>query len=177
MTVWVNADDGGRVVPQRVSIAKGDYGMVVEKDVDDVVAALRVLLANTVSFYLRAHGFHWNVKGPDFAQYHALFEAIYEDVFESVDPIAENILKLNGMAPFRLPELMALRTIVDQPVAAPMPADMTADLLAGNDALLSSLQVAFDAAVGANQQGIADFIAGRIDQHQKWGWQLRSSLM
>lgn len=175
MTVWINRDDALQPTPQRLQMTKA-YDAEVEKDVDAVVSSLRVLLANTISFYLRAHGFHWNVKGPDFAQYHRLFGDIYEDVYESVDDIAENILKLNGMAPFRLPELMALRSIVDQSVATPLPSDMTADLLNGNDAMLLSLRSTFEVATVANEQGIADFVAGRIDQHQKWGWQLRASL-
>lgn len=151
-----------------------------EGDVTDptlaLVASLRRLLSDAITLYLRAHGFHWNVVGADFAEYHALFGAIYEDIFGSVDPIAENIRKMNGLAPFRLPEIMALRSIVDVPVAAPLPAQMTADLLAGNEAILSTLSDAFNAATEADEQGIANFIAERIDAHQKHAWMLRSSL-
>ena len=141
-----------------------------------VVASLRCLLADVVTFYLRAHGYHWNVIGSDFSEYHALFEMIYTDTFESVDPIAENIRKMDGMAPFRLPELMALRSIVDTPISAPLPAVMTADLYAGNDMILASLNASFAVASAANEQGIANFIAERIDAHQKFAWQLKASL-
>lgn len=141
-----------------------------------LIGALRRLLADAISYSLRAHGFHWNVVGSDFAEYHALFGSIYEDVESSVDPIAENIRKMDGLAPFRLPEIMALRSIVDVPVATPMPAEMTADLLAGNETMLVSLNAAFGAADATGEQGIANFIAERIDAHQKIGWMLRSSL-
>jgi hypothetical protein len=36
---------------------------------------------------------------------------------------------------------------------------------------------AFDVANAANEQGIADFCASRIDMHQKWDWQLSSSVI
>ena len=39
------------------------------------------------------------------------------------------------------------------------------------------LKNAFDVANQENEQGIANFIAERIDKHQKWNWQLKSSLM
>lgn len=185
MTVWVNKNEGRQVVAMRGPVRK-DGGMMptdgeVEIEVESTdptatISALRVLLANAVSLYLRAHGFHWNVRGADFAQYHALFEAIYSDVYDSVDPIAENVLKLGGVAPFRLPELMALRTIVDSPVASPMPADLAADLLAANDTMIASLRVAFECAESIDEQGIANFIAERIDAHEKWRWQLSASL-
>ena len=141
-----------------------------------VVVALRRVLSDAISLYLRAHGYHWNVVGSDFSEYHSLFESIYSDIYESVDPIAENIRKMDGLAPFRLPELMALRSIVDQPLGSLLPAVMVADLLVGNEQMLACLNDAFSVATAANQQGIANFIAERIDQHQKWSWQLRSSL-
>ena len=153
--------------------AEGDMPEMMDAK---VVVTLRRLLADAISLYLRAHGFHWNVMGSDFSEYHALFESIYSDIFESIDPIAENIRKLDGVAPFRLPELMALRSITDTPVASTMPADMTRDLLVGNEQILETLNMAFAIANAANQQGVANFIAERIDSHQKWSWQLKSSL-
>jgi len=169
--------------PDRVPVAFRATAAPMAKAEGDVVdgrpmlvGALRSLLADAITFYLRAHGFHWNVIGSDFAEYHALFGTIYEDVFGSVDPIAENIRKMDALAPFRLPEIMALRSLVDVPVATPMPAEMTADLLAGNEAMLIALNNTFAAADAANEQGVANFIAERIDAHQKIAWMLRSSL-
>ena len=61
---------------------------------------LKVLLADTVAMKFTAHGFHWNVEGPDFAQYHEFFETIYVDVDSYIDPLAENIRKLDCYVPF-----------------------------------------------------------------------------
>lgn len=141
----------------------------------DLVASLKSLLADAVTFYLRAHGAHWNVKGSDFAEYHTLFAAIYSDTYESVDPIAENLRKMGAEAPFRLSEFMNLRSIQDVPVMTD-PASLAADLLGANDMLLAALNRAFGTANAANEQGVANFIAERIDAHQKWAWQLRASL-
>ena len=150
--------------------------MPMADDAPALLVMLRRTLADAVTLYLRANGFHWNVIGADFAQYHSLFGDIYSDVYDSVDRIAENIRKMGGIAPFRLPELMALRSIVDAPVESALPVAMAADLLNGNEAMLVTLNAAFVAANAANEQGIANFLAERIDQHQKWSWQLRSSL-
>ncbi len=181
MTVWVNRNEGQQVVAQRGAVSKAEHEMMgVEEDApmnpQMLVSALRVLLADAVSMSLRAQGFHWNVRGSDFAQYHELFGDIYEDVHGSVDAIAENILKSGGVAPFRLPELMALRSIVDSPVASPMPADLAADLLVANDAVLSTLKMAFEIADEVESEGVENYIAERIDQHNKWRWQLSASI-
>ena len=39
--------------------------------------SLKTLLSDIVTFYFMAHGFHWNVEGSDFSQYHGLFADIY----------------------------------------------------------------------------------------------------
>jgi hypothetical protein len=53
---------------------------------------------------------------------------------------------------------------------------LAADLLSANEVVLNELIEAFTCATEMNQQGIANFIAERIDNHQKWKWQLSSSL-
>ena len=141
-----------------------------------VATALRVLLSDVVSFYLRAHGFHWNVEGPDFSEYHALFEAIYSDAYESIDPIAENIRKLGEYAPFTLAAFASARTLDDSQLAKPDAITLASDLLDANEQVLDTLRQTFHAANDADEQGVANFIAERIDMHQKWAWQLRSSL-
>jgi DNA-binding ferritin-like protein len=53
---------------------------------------------------------------------------------------------------------------------------MIEELLANNGQLLELLNKNFAIAEQENQQGIANFIAERIDAHQKHGWMLRSFL-
>ena len=142
-----------------------------------VIGVLERLLSDTVSFYFRAHGYHWNVKGQDFSQFHELFGEIYADAYGSIDPLAENILKLGYKAPFNLGEFMSMRSIQDSEGVAMTPQALTADLARANDVLIDELKAAFDVVEAANEQGIADFLAGRIDSHMKWAWQLKSSLV
>jgi starvation-inducible DNA-binding protein len=135
---------------------------------------LKSLLGDVVTMYFQAHGYHWNVEGQDFSQYHSLFESVYEDVYGSIDPIAENVRKLNDYAPLTLQRFIDERTI-DFKDVEPNPKAMAKELLKTNEALLKQLNDAFAVATKENQQGIANFIAERIDMHQKWSWQLRAS--
>jgi hypothetical protein len=45
-----------------------------------------------------------------------------------------------------------------------------------NEALLAEISECFAMATSEDQQGIANFLADRQDMHQKWNWQLSSSL-
>ena len=157
-------------------MASEEGDMADMNEVPDLNEELTELLADVVSFYFRAHGAHWNVKGSDFSEYHKLFLKIYEDVYESIDPIAENLRKLGSLAPFTLGSFLALRSIEDAPATLQDPMALASDLLAANDIILDELSDAFDCATAYNQQGVANFLAGRIDQHQFWKWQLTASL-
>ena len=124
--------------------------------------------------YFVAHGYHWNVEGQDFSQYHALFADIYEDVYSSIDIIAEDLRKLDEYAPFTLSKFIDLRTVESVEVA-PNPKAMAKALLKVNEGVLVTIGKAFASATKANEQGIANFLAEREDMHKKWQWQLTAS--
>jgi starvation-inducible DNA-binding protein len=136
--------------------------------------SLNVLMSNVVTEYFVAHGYHWNVEGQDFSQYHSLFEDIYTDIYSSIDPIAENLRKLGEYAPFTLGKFTDLRTVESKEVK-PEPKLMAKALLKLNEEVLAQLVDTFKVANDANEQGIANFLAERIDMHQKWSWQLTAS--
>ena len=148
--------------------------MTPEDTNTDLASHLATALADVVVMYFQVHGAHWNVKGPDFAEYHEFFESSYEDVYSSIDPIAENIRKLEDYAPFSLQKFLDLRTLEFKDVQ-PNPKAMAKSLLTANEAVIKTLKKAFTEAEKADEQGIMNFLADRIDHHQKWSWQLKAS--
>lgn len=143
--------------------------------VSNLPEELSELLGTAVQFYFRAHGAHWNVKGADFSEYHKLFQKIYETAYELIDPIAENLRKIGVVAPFHLADFASLGYLKDAtPGQDPM--SLARDLLNANDIFLDQLADVFDCATNYNQQGIANFIAGAIDDQAFYKWQLTASL-
>ena len=150
---------------------------VAEKPQDSSLAAeMNKVIADTFTLYLTAHGFHWNIRGDEFAQNHEFFEEIYEDVWSSIDAWAENVRKIQDTPIFRLEDIMKTREVKDAPAGLTKAPEMFKALLEMNEKVIECLNETFAAATKANEQGIANFAAERIDQHQKWAWQLRSSL-
>lgn len=136
-----------------------------------LVESLRRSMGAAVNLYFAAHAAHWNVEGPDFAQYHELFGEIYNDVYSSIDPFAENIRKLGAPAPAGLASFSG----TNPPTANNSPRALVGALVMMNGQIVSMLKRTFDVANELNEQGVANFIAERIDQHQKWQWFLTSS--
>lgn len=138
--------------------------------------SLKILLATSYAFAVKAQHFHWNVEGPDFPQYHKFFGDIYEEIFDNaIDQAAEYIRTLDSYTPGSLTRLKELSAIEDQ-LKIPRAELMIAELHADNDTLLQMWKQAFHTAEEEDQQGIADFIASRIDAHGKHGWMLKSIL-
>jgi HK97 family phage prohead protease len=137
-----------------------------------LASELSAITSRVVAFYFKTHAAHWNVEGVDFAQYHDMFGEIYTDVHESIDGWAENIRKLGHLAPGSLFAAGAQSPNVSVTSAAAL----TSELIADNAALIESMKQTCKVADELSEHGVADFIAGRIDTHQKWQWFLTSSV-
>ena len=140
---------------------------------ETLIEMMRKVLADTFAMYLKAHNYHWNVEGANFPQYHEFFGNLYEELHGAVDPIAEEIRAMNAYAPGSFSRFLELTEIEDE-LAIPSGIEMAARLSIDNEKVLSTLNLAFKLADELDQQGLADFIAGRIDAHKKHGWMLRS---
>jgi starvation-inducible DNA-binding protein len=149
--------------------------MEKEQQMTELAAALKVTLANVFVMYFKTHSFHWNTEGIEFSQYHDFFGDLYDDVYGSVDPIAENLRKLEVYAPHSLMELYNHKTLMEEN-GIPDIQGMLRAALAANNEVIASLNKVFALATKENKQGLCNFIADRIDTHEKHGWQLRASL-
>jgi starvation-inducible DNA-binding protein len=141
-----------------------------------LVDVLKILYASSYCFVFKAQNFHYNVEGADFPQLHTFFGNLYEEVYDNtIDRAAEYIRTLGSYTPSSLTRFAELTKIQDQ-TKIPRAELMVEELLADNEKLLSMWKEAFSVAEQENEQGIANFIAERIDAHGKWRWQLRSIL-
>lgn len=137
---------------------------------------LKTLLATEYAFVTKAQFFHWNVEGPRFHSLHEFFGDIYDEVYDnSIDRTAEYIRTLEDYTPGSFERFLELSRISGQ-TKVPRAQLMLEELLANNEQMIELLNECFASANEENQQGIANFIAERIDAHGKWGWQLKSFL-
>ena len=137
---------------------------------------MKTLLATEYTFAIKSQYFHWNVEGPDFAQLHEFFGELYEEVNDnSIDRCAEFIRTLDEYTPGSFERFAELSVIQGQ-TKVPRARLMIEELLGNNTQVIDVLNQCFAEAEQENQQGIANFIAERLDAHGKHGWMLRSFL-
>jgi starvation-inducible DNA-binding protein len=136
--------------------------------------AVRVAMADTFAMYLKTHNYHWNVEGEDFFEYHKFFNKLYDELFEAVDVLGEEIRGLNEYAPGSFSRFSELTSIEDA-TTVPDGVTMAANLLKDNDKVIASLTNAFKLAEAADKVGLSNKLQDRIDIHTKHGWMLRST--
>lgn len=142
---------------------------------EQLLDALKRAFANTHAMYIKSHGYHWNGVGNNFPQYHAFFESIYSEVYDSIDSFAEHIRACGGYAPASYTELGRLADIQDE-LGVPAMLDMIQVLYNDNQTVMNSLRAAYEAAESAGEIGLSNYLQDRYDAHTKHAWQLRSTL-
>ena len=135
---------------------------------------LRVALANTFAYYFKAHSFHWNVEGIHFPSLHRLFGEIYEDAWQAVDRLAEELRAVGEYAPVSLSSIQRGSLILGR-TDVPNASDMLVALIADNETVITTLHAAYMEAEANMQHGLSNTLAERLDTHNKFGWMLKAT--
>ncbi len=142
---------------------------------DELVTAMKIVLANTYAMYFKAQGHHWNVEGKDFPQLHDFFSGIYEELIGATDTIAEEIRALDAYAPYGMATLADIATIKDSAIYGNSVPSMLSDLIAANGAVIEALKTAHKLADAEGNRGLVNLLEERLDVHAKHGWMLRAT--
>jgi starvation-inducible DNA-binding protein len=142
---------------------------------EKLTSALRVLLADNVALKHKSQGYHWNVEGDDFPQFHKFFGKIYENFEGATDTFAEWLRMLKMYAPYRITDFFDISTVTE-PILVGDVEPMLKDLYDSVELHIDNLIVAGDLANDAKEYGLANFFAERQTECQKMCWQMRVSM-
>lgn len=140
----------------------------------ELITNMKVVLADTFTMYMKTHGYHWNVIGSDFPQLHEFFGDIYGELHGAADDIAEQIRQIDSFSPGTLTRMIELATVVEDE-KIPVAANMVNNLIAANDAVLTTLMTAYKQADTDEEYGLANFLQDRMMAHKKHGWMLKAT--
>ena len=132
------------------------------------------MLADTCTLYLKTHGYHWNVTGPQFRSLHLMFEEQYVELQVAVDELAERIRTLGPLAPGSYREMASLTRLTEDE-GAPPAVEMVRRLEADNAAVTSTARDVLTSAEAAADAATVDLATRRIAVHEKAGWMLRAT--
>ena len=151
-----------------------DTGFTKEERVD-VARELTKVLADSFAVYMKTHGYHWNVRGPEFFTIHNLLEQQYRDIWEALDDIAERIRALGEVAPQGYSTFANLTSIKDgDPDKEAM--EMLKELRQDHETVIATARAALKAADDDGDDVSVDLLTQRLAAHEKFAWMLRSTL-
>jgi len=136
---------------------------------------MKQLWADNFVVYTKVHGFHVNVTGSDFPQYHVFLEKIYTTIYEYIDRLAEGIRTLDEVAPFSIKRIQQLTQIKDETVV-PDECDMVKELYYDVELLKEDAVAAFDLCQTEKRYGLQNILADYLEDMEKICWMLRASM-
>ena len=80
------------------------------------VELLQSCLAQSTDLQSQAKFAHWNVKGDNFYQLHLVFDSVADEIGKQIDPIAERITQLGGVANGTIRQAVCMSKIGEYPV-------------------------------------------------------------
>jgi starvation-inducible DNA-binding protein len=141
----------------------------------EIATGLNKVLADSYALYLKTHGYHWNVRGPNFQSLHVLLEGQYTEEWTALDAIAERIRALGELAPQGYAAFGNLSSIKDGDPEQDWEG-MLKELKTDNETVIATLRAAFPAADEAGDEATADLLTQRLQAHEKHAWMLRATL-
>lgn len=142
------------------------------QDREKIAAGLKRVLADTYTLYMQTHSFHWNVEGPMFNTLHQMFMTQYNELWLSLDTIAERIRALDFAAPGSYSEIAQLSSIKEA-TTVPEAMMMVSLLAQGHEAVTRTIRSLFPTVEEVNDQATADLLTQRLQTHEKTSWMLR----
>ena len=145
-----------------------------DKERSQSIEFLNKLLADEFTLLVQTLNYHWNLIGPEFHDYHLLFDAQYKQTFEDIDMVAERVRALDGKSLGSMQEFIKHTQIKEEPEKLPLPKQMVANLTKTNEAIISSVRKGITELSKINDHGTVNFLSTLIEAHEKTAWMLRS---
>ena len=141
----------------------------------EISTGLTQFLANSSVLYMKTHTFHWNIEGDRFYSLHLLFEKQYNDLWKSLDEIAERIRALGFKVPVSYSTLLG-HAEMKEAEATPSENIMLKTLMEDNFYLSQEAMRVAKISEKHGDLATTDMLTKRSFQLEKNAWMLKSSL-
>lgn len=132
-------------------------------------------LADSTRLYSKAHICHWNIEGANFHDRHLLLEVLYQDLWQSLDEIAERMRALGMKVPLSFEALAPYTSLKD--LTQDLDSDAMFQMLAADFHTLAALATEVsNLAEKGEDRATTDLLTARTQLLEKHAWMLEASL-
>lgn len=138
--------------------------------VQAITEAVNPLVADAFALYTKTKNFHWHLSGPHFRDYHLLFDEQAEDIFESIDALAERVRKIGGTTIRSIAHISQLQTIQDDNDEFVPPEDMVRRLMDDNRQMAEQQRAAVAVCDRYGDSGTSNILQDILDHTERRTW-------
>jgi starvation-inducible DNA-binding protein len=141
-----------------------------------LVDALNTVLADGLDLHSQIKVAHWNIKGPQFAALHPLFETFAVGLALHTDAVAERAVTLGGRAYGTVRHVAKTSRLLEYPADATRDVEHVGLLADRFEGFLAGVRTARTAAEQLGDTDTVDLLTGIVTEFEKHAWFLRASL-
>ena len=135
-----------------------------------VSKALNTILADSYALYLKTKNFHWHVSGPNFRDYHLLFDEQAAAILANTDDVAERVRKIGGITLKSIGQISKQQTIDDNEDEFVAPSEMLRELMNDHKTIVKFMRQAHGICDDHEDIATASLIENWIDEAEKRLW-------
>ncbi len=148
---------------------------ISSKDLEISIDILNTILGSECVLLFQTLNYHWNLVGPQFHDYHLLFDDQYKAIFEKIDALAERVRFLGGKAIGSMDSAIKHAILKEDLATPPTPTIMVSNLLDQHEKLIREIRIGINKTAEDNHDmGSSNFLTDLIEKHEKTAWMLRS---
>jgi len=140
------------------------------KQVKAVAEAINGIVADTFALYVKTKNFHWHMSGPHFRDYHLLLDEHGEQIYASIDPLAERVRKLGQPTLTSIGSIARRSRIKDNDREYVDPDEMLGELIDDNKACIKAMREAHEICDDADDVATASLLENFIDETERRVW-------
>jgi starvation-inducible DNA-binding protein len=122
----------------------------------------------------KTKNYHWNVEDPRFNDLHKFLDEQYQQLSAAVDEIAERVRAVGGRTRATLKEFINSSQIREDVGSYPNADTMLGNLLSDHETIIKTLRKNINECQDLNDEGTANFLTDKMEEHEKMAWMLRS---
>jgi len=136
----------------------------------EIAEGLNALVADAFTLYLKTKNFHWHMSGPHFRDYHLLLDEQGDQIFASIDPLAERSRKLGQTTVRSIGHVAKLARLRDNDSAFVPPLEMLGELIEDNKAMAAAMRVTHELCDDKKDSATASLLEVFIDETERRTW-------
>ena len=141
-----------------------------DSDAKQIARSINGLVADAFILYLKTKNFHWHMSGPHFRDYHLLLDEQADQIFASIDPLAERVRKIGQTTLKSISHISELASLKDNNADLVLPSDMINELIDDNRAMAEAMRKSHSLCDDKEDVATASLLEIYIDETERRIW-------